>query len=115
MDCDPGPARRATLRRLSACLVAAAAGGIAVALGAEKESLVCAKPGALSEVEKRQRKLDNYTEQSPDPAKSCSACRFFTPGAEDTACGQCAIFNGPANAKGRCDDWAPRPDPQIDK
>jgi hypothetical protein len=109
MDCDPGKARRATLRRLSACLVAAAASGIAVALGAEKEALVCAKPVALSEAEKRQRDLDNYTEKSPNPAQTCSGCRFFTPGGNAAACGNCAIFNGPANPKGRCDDWTPRP------
>jgi len=110
MDCDPCKARRATLRRLSACLVAAAASGIAVAAGAGKAGLVCAKPDALSEAEKRQRKLDNYTERSADPAKTCSECRFFTPGAAGSACGQCAIFNGPANPQGKCDDWTPRPD-----
>jgi len=108
MDGDWGEARRATLRRLSACLVAAATTGISVALGKEKVGLVCAKPSALSEAEKRQRKLDNYTEKSPDPGKTCRGCTFFTAGAEATACGKCAIFNGPANPKGKCDDWAPR-------
>jgi hypothetical protein len=115
MDRDRGEARRTTLRRLSACLVAAASGGISVALGREAEGLVCVKPGALSEAEERQRKLDNYTERSPDPGKTCSGCRFFTPGAAAAACGQCEIFAGPANPKGRCDDWAPRPDPHNDK
>jgi hypothetical protein len=110
-----GEARRVALRRLSACLVAAAAGGISVALGGEKGGIVCAKPGALSEAEQRQRKLDNYTERSPDPAKTCSVCQFFSPGAGAAACGQCAIFNGPANPKGKCDDWTPRPAPHADK
>ena len=114
MDCDPGKARRAALRRLWGCLVAAATGGITAALGAEREGLACAKPGALSEAEQRQRKLDNYTERSPDPTRTCGGCRFFTPGAEAAACGQCAIFNGPANPKGRCDDWAPRAGPHTD-
>jgi High potential iron-sulfur protein len=115
MDHDSGEARRGTLRRLSACCVAAATSGISVALGTEAEGLVCARPGALSEAQQRQRRLDNYTEKSPDPGKTCSACRFFTPGAGAAACGQCAIFDGPANPKGKCDDWAARPDPQIDK
>jgi len=109
MDCDPASARRATLRRLTACLVAAASGGISISRGREAERLVCAKPGSLSEAEKRQRELDNYTEKSPDPGKTCSGCRFFTPGAEAAACGKCDLFNGPANPKGKCDDWAARP------
>jgi hypothetical protein len=102
-------AKRAALRRLTGCLVAVATSGISLAHGTEKKGLVCAKPSALSEAEKQQRKLDNYTEKSPDPSKTCSGCRYFTPGAEVTACGKCAIFNGPANPKGKCDDWAPRP------
>jgi hypothetical protein len=106
VDCDP--AKRAALRRLTACLVAAATGGISIAYGAEREDFVCVKPDALSAAEKQQRKLDNYTEKSPDPGKTCSGCNFFTAGAGAAACGKCAIFNGPANPKGRCDDWAPR-------
>lgn len=105
MDCDRS--KRAALRRLAACFVAVAARGISVARGAEKD-LVCAKPGALSETEKRQRQLDNYTEKSPDPARTCSRCVYFTAGTQAIACGKCAIFNGPANPKGKCDDWAPR-------
>jgi len=106
MDCDR--AIRAALRRLTACLVAAATTGIPVAHGREKEELVCAKASALSEAERRQRELDNYTEKSPDPGKTCGACTFFTAGEGAAACGKCAIFNGPANPKGKCDDWAPR-------
>jgi uncharacterized paraquat-inducible protein A len=107
MDCDR--AKRAALRKLTACLVAVATGGISVAQGTERDDLVCAKPSTLSDAEKQQRKLDNYTEKSPDPGKTCSGCQFFTPAAAATACGRCAIFNGPANPKGKCDDWAPRP------
>jgi hypothetical protein len=101
--------RRATLRRLTACFVTAAASWISVGYGKEKEEQVCAKPSALSQAEKQQRKLDNYTEKSPDPSKSCSGCRFFTAGPGASACGKCEIFNGPANPKGKCDDWMARP------
>jgi len=107
MDCDW--TKRAALRRLTACFVAVTTSGISVAHGTEQKNPVCAKPSALSAAEKQQRKLDTYTEKSPDPSKSCSGCRFFTAGAAATACGKCAIFNGPANPKGKCDDWAPRP------
>jgi hypothetical protein len=107
MDCDR--ARRAALRRLTAWLVAMATSGAAVAAASPNEHAVCVIPGALSEAEKKQRSLDNYTEKSPDPGKTCRGCAFFTPGAQATACGQCAIFKGPANPQGRCDDWTPRP------
>jgi hypothetical protein len=102
-------ARRATLRRLTAFLVAAAASWISVGRGEKAQDLVCANPGALKPAENRQRKLDNYTEKSPDPSKTCSGCRFFTAEAEPAACGKCEIFNGPANPQGKCDDWTARP------
>ena len=105
MDRD---SRRAALRRLTACLFAAAAAWIPVARAREQVDLVCAKPGALSEAQKQQRKLDNYTEKSPDPGKTCGGCGFFTPGAGAAGCGKCALFNGPANPQGRCDDWTAR-------
>ena len=105
MDCDR--AKRAALGRLAACFVVAATGWISAARATEA-GVVCAKPSALSDAEKQQRKLDNYTEKSPDPGKTCSRCTFFTAGAQATACGKCALFNGPANPKGHCDDWAPR-------
>jgi hypothetical protein len=101
--------RRATLRRLTACLLAGAASRISLAHGKDKKVFVCANPSALSQAENRQRKLDNYTEKSLDPSKTCSSCRFFTTGAGPAACGKCEIFNGPANPKGKCDDWAVRP------
>jgi high potential iron-sulfur protein len=100
--------RRTTLRRLTSCLLAGAASWISIGHGNEKYS-ICANPSALSQAENRQRKLDNYTEKSLDPGKTCGTCRFFTSAAEPTACGQCEIFNGPANPKGKCDDWAARP------
>jgi len=104
--------RRAFLRRLAAFLAVGAAAGSAIdeeARARESRGAVCVNPGALSAVESRQRLLDNYTEKSSDPARTCSACRFFTPGARGAACGRCEIFNGPANARGHCDDWTARP------
>ena len=79
-----------------------------MARAGERADLVCAKPSALSEAQKQQRKLDNYTEKSPDPGKTCGGCSFFTAGAGAAGCGKCALFNGPANPQGRCDDWTAR-------
>jgi hypothetical protein len=100
--------RRTILRRLAACLVASAASWSSVAHGKDKKDFACADPNALSQAENRQRKLDNYTEKSMDPGKTCSGCEFFTAGAKPAACGKCDIFNGPANPSGKCDDWAAR-------
>jgi hypothetical protein len=83
--------------------------GFSVGHGKDNKAFACANPSVLSPAEKRQRELDNYTENSPDPDKTCSRCRFFTPGAEPAGCGKCEIFNGTANPKGKCDDWAARP------
>jgi len=101
--------RRATLRWLTAYLLAGTVSRLSVGRGNEKRDLVCARPSALSQAENRQRRLDNYTEQSVDPSKTCSGCGFFTAGADPLACGKCQIFKGPANPKGKCDDWAARP------
>lgn len=100
--------RRAALRRLVALLLAGAAGGITVGCAKENKEAVCVNLSALSPAESKRRKLDNYTEKSSDPGKTCSRCTFFTRGAEGAACGQCRIFNGPANPNGRCDDWTAR-------
>jgi hypothetical protein len=44
---------------------------------------------------------------APDPKMTCSACGFFEADAKDAAaCGNCKIFNGPANPKGHCDSWS---------
>jgi hypothetical protein len=101
--------RRATLRGLSALLLVGA-GGITAASGkGGNEETVCVNLSALSPTESKQRRLDNYTEKSPDPDKTCSGCTFFAPSAQGAGCGHCLIFNGPANPNGRCDDWTARP------
>src|ERR1700683_5310976 len=97
--------RRAALRQLAACLIARAARYISNGYGEESEGAVWGNRSTLSPAENRQRRLDNYTENSPDPRKSCSGCSFFTAGTGPAACGKCQIFNGPANPKGGCDDW----------
>jgi hypothetical protein len=103
--------RRAALQRLMAFLLAGAAGSITVGYGKENENkgAVCVNLSALSPGETKRRKLENYTEKSSDPGKTCSGCTFFTRGVKAAACGQCQIFNGPANPNGRCDDWTARP------
>lgn len=111
MSPSPARGRRAALRRLTAFILAGAAGGIGVVFGKGNGSRqsACVDLAALSPAARRQRELDNYTERSSNPRETCSGCRFFTAGAGRAACGQCQIFDGPANPKGRCDDWMARP------
>ena len=63
----------------------------------------CADPAKMDGTQRSARDSLHYSESSPDPAKTCSACSFFQPGA--APCGSCMIFNGPANSKGHCDSW----------
>jgi hypothetical protein len=65
--------------------------------------MLCADPVKMDATQRSARDSLHYSENSPDPAKTCAACSFFQPGA--AACGSCMIFNGPANAKGHCDSW----------
>lgn len=104
-------ARRAVLRRLTTLLLAGAAGYITPGHGKENRTkqAVCVDLAALSPAQSKQRRLDNYTEKSPDSGETCRGCRFFTLDSNGAACGQCQIFNGPANPNGRCDDWTARP------
>ena len=98
--------RRAALRRLSSWFLALASWA-ATGHAAGRMTSVCADPNALGSAERRQRELDNYTERSPDPHATCRACRFFTVAAAPDGCGTCQLFHGPANPRGRCDDWTP--------
>ena len=50
----------------------------------------------------------NYVSVSPDPAKPCSVCAFFTPDAGKPACGNCMIMTGLVDEKGHCDSWSPK-------
>jgi hypothetical protein len=47
----------------------------------------------------------HYVEAAESAQQTCAGCAFFTAPASG-ACGQCQIFNGPANAGGHCDSWS---------
>jgi hypothetical protein len=68
---------------------------------------VCANPDDLTSNEQALRTSLEYTDNSPDPQKTCSACSFFTRAGDD-GCGKCQALNGPVNAKGRCSSFTLR-------
>ena len=80
-------------------------GGIVAgaAVSAAAADKVCADPKTMDSGQKSIRMSLNYTEMSPDQAKSCSMCGFFMPSGD---CGTCMIFNGPTTPEGHCDSWA---------
>jgi hypothetical protein len=50
----------------------------------------------------------NYANPSPDAAKTCGGCAFFSRDESQPACGQCTIMSGQVDAGGVCDSWAAR-------
>ena len=66
----------------------------------------CADPNVLDSGQMSIRESLNYVEQSKDPMKVCDGCGFL----KDVkgSCGNCDIFNGPANVSGHCDSWSPK-------
>ena len=82
----------------------AVAGAVIVSAGqASAQDKVCADPSKMDSGQKSFRTSMNYVEVFTDPKQSCAQCGFFQPSGD--GCGACAIFNGPANAKGHCDSW----------
>jgi hypothetical protein len=89
-------------------LIGTTACGVTLTIGACKsdQQSACANPEKMSPSEKSLRVAQHYVEQSPDPAKVCGGCGFFSAAEGAGDCGRCQIFNGPANAKGHCESWA---------
>ncbi len=96
-------------------LKVSAAGVAAAALNAcgskpAADTAVCADVAGLTASEQSLRASMKYVEKSPDPAKTCSGCSFFTAGEGAAACGTCEMYTGgPANPGGHCDSWAAKP------
>ena len=67
-----------------------------IALAAETPKLDPEDPAA---------KALEYVHESPDAAKRCDGCQFYT-GATNAEWGPCAIFSGKlVSAKGLCKSW----------
>lgn len=68
---------------------------------------VCYDPNTLPLSQKSRRRSLGYVDVSPEPAKKCGGCAFFT--ATQPGCGKCALFSGgPVNASGYCRSFAPK-------
>lgn len=71
---------------------------------------LCYDPAALPLAQKRQRRALGYVEPSPDPARRCGLCAFFTQSGKPDGCGTCQLLSGgPAVATSLCNSFAPKP------
>lgn len=89
-------------------------GGVLLGLSAcgsdSGNSKVCANESAMTAAEKSLRRTLQYTETSPDPAKTCAECEFFKAAADAGGCGACEMFGGKqANSGGYCVSWSVDP------
>jgi hypothetical protein len=72
--------------------------------GSKVKSEACADLDMLSQGELSLRKSAQYVEISEDSSTICDNCSYFS-AVENSSCGQCQIFNGPANRAGHCISW----------
>ncbi len=70
------------------------------------EPAACYDPDKLPLSQKSRRRANDYVDTSPDPAKHCGICSFFT--AATPGCGNCQIVGGAVNAGAVCSSFATR-------
>lgn len=84
--------------------------GLAACDSGSDSTMVCADESKMTAAEKSLRRTLQYTETSPDPAKTCSDCEFFKPATDAPGCGSCEMFSGKqANSGGYCVSWSVDP------
>ena len=67
----------------------------------------CADPDVLSRGELSLREAVQYVEVYDNPDEVCSKCSYFSR-IDNSMCGNCQIFDGPANPNGHCTSWSMR-------
>lgn len=97
--------RRTFLTRAALLGGVAAGAGFLAACGKGGGALVCTDTASLKPEDLATRNSLNYVDASPDPAKLCSNCTLYMPGAKD-ACGGCQVVKGPIHPNGYCISWA---------
>ena len=87
-------------------LASALGAGLVAARLAAAPPAACYDPASLSLSQKSRRRAVGYADASPDPARHCGLCNFFTASGE--GCGSCALLGGPVAQGGLCDSFAAR-------
>lgn len=110
--------RRAFLQKFGALAasvtivpIAAGCGGGSKTEGADAAATAidCNDTSTLTDNDKSLRTTLQYVAVTPDPAKDCSNCQFYTTVAGSPKCGGCTILKGPIAAAGWCSSWAAKP------
>lgn len=99
-----------TTRREALSLLAFSTTGVAAAklLAGCSESLHCNDTSALTSAELSLRQTNQYTDQSPNAAKTCTNCNFFSAPPAANTCGGCTVIKGPIHPQGYCRLWVPK-------
>lgn len=110
MSTDKFLSRRALSRRTVVKLgvqvpAVGAMAGLLTACGEEEMAILCADPNSLSFSQNSLRQANKYVEVSKEAGKNCLNCAFFR-AEEGASCGECDIFEGPANKDGYCESWS---------
>ena len=106
-----GPTSSAMTRRvvLTRAVLLPLAATFAGALGACSHEPSCNDTSGLSADDAKIRtEIAAYTDPAQDPAKHCSNCVQFVPGAAN-ACGTCKVVKGPISPKGGCKLFVAKP------
>jgi hypothetical protein len=64
----------------------------------------CNDLSGLTDQEISVRSVLGYVEKTPDDAKTCTNCNFYSQ-AEGAACGACTLIKGPIEPLGYCNSW----------
>ena len=95
--------RRQTIRLLAAAPLMATA---LSACGKKTEPDRCDNLAGLSDGEKTARTALQYTDRSPEAAKHCKVCNYFTAASDPASCGGCTLVKGPIHPNGYCTAFA---------
>jgi hypothetical protein len=102
-DEDTGEPAITVSRRSLLGLIATAPLGIAAAR-AQGAAPACYDPAALPAAQANMRKTLGFMDLSPDPAKRCGLCVFFS--ASKPGCGTCVLLSsGPVGANSVCNSF----------
>lgn len=93
--------RRDFIHHTSVLTLAAATSSL---LAACTKTLNCEDTTGLDEPSKAMRTALKYVDKSPEPAKLCSGCNFYSAAAAD-ACGGCTLLKGKIHPSGYCSSW----------
>ena len=93
--------RRALL--ISGSVVAAAT--LVGLAGCKKRRLNCTTLRGVSDLHRRRRLFQAYTDRSRISDRNCKNCSLYIAAPNERTCGGCTLFRGPVHPRGWCKGW----------